>query len=188
MPASFNTAAPDAATTPGRARLFFALWPGPELAATLAGWAAQAQAACGGRAMRPDTLHLTLAFLGAVDADRVPDLVSQTQNHRALPASITLDRYGVFRRQGIVWAGPPDPQAALQNTYDGLWDWLEPMGWRRPAQAFRPHVTLLRRASQLDKLPPAPPPASWAYDGYVLVQSRPQNGIANYQVLARSPR
>ncbi|OZI17026.1 2'-5' RNA ligase [Bordetella genomosp. 7] len=187
MPASFNTAVPDAATAPGRARLFFALWPGPGLAATLAGWAAQAQAACGGRAMRPDTLHLTLAFLGAVDADRVPDLVAQTLSQPALPGRITLDRYGVFRRQGIVWAGPADPQAALQNTYDRLWDWLEPMGWRRPAQAFRPHVTLLRRASQLDNLPPAPPPANWAYDGYVLVQSRPQNGVANYQVLARSP-
>jgi len=185
MPASSRSAVPAPAPAPARARLFFALWPGPALAATLAGWAAQAQAACGGRAMRPDTLHLTLAFLGAVDAERVPELVAATAGQRSPPGRLTLDRYGAFARQGIVWAGPSTPDPTLRHTHDALWDWLEPLGWPRPAQAFRPHVTLLRRAASLD-VPAAPAPAHWQYGHYVLVQSRPQDGVAHYQVLARS--
>ncbi|HYG42169.1 MAG TPA: RNA 2',3'-cyclic phosphodiesterase [Bordetella sp.] len=186
MPASSRFVAPVAAGAPARARLFFALWPGPALAATLANWAAQAQAACGGRAMQPATLHLTLAFLGAVDADRVADLVAATTRQRAVPGRITLDRYGVFERQGIVWAGPGHVAPALQQAHDALWDWLEPLGWQRPAQVFRPHVTLLRRAAHPHDAPPAPPPVQWRYHRYVLVQSRPREGTAHYQVLARS--
>lgn len=186
MPAFSRSAAPVAAAAPAGVRLFFALWPGPALAATLASWAAQAQAACGGRAMRPDTLHLTLAFLGAVDAERAAALVAATARQRARPGSITLDRYGTFARQGIVWAGPAEVPPALQHTHDALWDWLEPLGWPRPAQAFKPHVTLLRRAARLDGTPAAPPPVQWQYRRYVLVQSRPRESVAHYQVLARS--
>ncbi|MDM9561217.1 RNA 2',3'-cyclic phosphodiesterase [Bordetella petrii] len=186
MPASFPSDAPASAAPPSRVRLFFALWPGPALAATLADWAAQAQAACGGRVMRPDTLHLTLAFLGAVDAERVPALVAGTARQRATPGSITLDRYGAFARQGIVWAGPPEVGATLRRTYDELWDWLEPLGWRRPAQPFRPHVTLLRRAASLDWPAQAPPPVEWRYDRYLLMESRPQQGTARYRMLASS--
>src|SRR3546814_10607201 len=76
MPASSRSAAPVDVAAPAQARLFFALWPGPALAATLAHWAAQAQAACGGRAMRPDTLHLTLAFLGARSEEHTSELQS----------------------------------------------------------------------------------------------------------------
>ena len=183
MPASSRSDAPAAAARPARARLFFALWPGPALAATLADWAAQARAACGGRAMRPDTMHLTLAFLGAVDADRGAALAAATGRQRVAPGSLALDRYGAFARQRIVWAGPADTGAALQHTYDSLWHWLQPMGWQRPAQAFQPHVTLLRRTARLD-LPAHPAPVHWHYDRYLLVESRPQDGTAHYRVLA----
>lgn len=136
--------------------------------------------------MRPDTMHLTLAFLGAVDAERVATLVAATARQRSTPGRITLDRYGAFARQRIVWAGPDGVDPALQHTYDSLWSWLEPLGWPRPAQAFKPHVTLLRRAASLDLPPSAPPPVPWHYDHYVLVESRPQHGTAQYRVLARS--
>jgi len=186
MPASSRSDVRAAAATPARPRLFFALWPGPALAATLADWAAQAQAACGGRAMRPDTLHLTLAFLGAVDAERAAALAAATARQRAEPGSFSLDRYGTFARQGIVWAGPTQAPPALQRTHDALWNWLEPLGFARPPQAFKPHVTLLRRAPRLDSAPDAPPPVQWQYRRYVLVQSSPHNGVAHYRVLARS--
>ena len=50
-------------------RLFFALWPDAPAAAALYRVAAESREACGGRLMRPETLHLTLAYLGRV-ADR----------------------------------------------------------------------------------------------------------------------
>ena len=71
-------------------RLFFALWPSPPLAASLAGWAQQARLTCGGRAMRTETLHLTLAFLGPVDAALADELAAATPERRP-------DRHGALR-------------------------------------------------------------------------------------------
>jgi 2'-5' RNA ligase len=49
------------------ARVFFALWPTPAESAQLAAWQAPLKSLCGGRAMRGETLHNTLAFIGDVD-------------------------------------------------------------------------------------------------------------------------
>jgi 2'-5' RNA ligase len=57
---------------PGARRLFFALWPDAGLRARAAAALQRLTAADTGRPLRPDQLHVTLAFLGAVAADRVP--------------------------------------------------------------------------------------------------------------------
>ncbi len=58
-----------------RRRLFLALWPGEAVAGALDAAGLEAQRLCGGRRMRRDTLHLTLVFLGDVEASRIPGLV-----------------------------------------------------------------------------------------------------------------
>ena len=141
-------------------RLFFALWPSPPLAASLAGWAEAARPACGGRVMRTETLHLTLAFLGPVDAQLADKLAAATPELRLPPGEVTLDHYGVFKRQRILWAGPRATPAALQAVHDELWRWLAGYGLAAPPQPFRPHVTLLRnieRAGPAEGTPDFPP-------------------------------
>ena len=64
-------------------RLFYALWPSPPLAASLAGWAEAAKPAMGGRAMRTETLHLSLAFLGPVDSALADELAGATPKSEA---------------------------------------------------------------------------------------------------------
>jgi len=49
------------------ARVFFALWPKPAESKHLAAWQAPLERLCGGRAMRSETLHNTLVFIGDVD-------------------------------------------------------------------------------------------------------------------------
>ena len=88
-------------------RLFYALWPAPTLANSLVSWAEQARPATGGRIMRTETLHLTLAFLGNIDIETAEELIDATPVHRLEPGTLTLDQYGVFNRQRILWAGPP---------------------------------------------------------------------------------
>ncbi|WP_099722152.1 RNA 2',3'-cyclic phosphodiesterase [Bordetella bronchiseptica] len=167
-------------------RLFFALWPDPATAARLADWAAHAQLAYGGRVMRTDTLHLTLAFLGAATPAQAAELCAATAARRIAPATLALARYGLFARQRIVWAGPQQADAALAALHDDLWTWLRALGWPAPQQGFQPHVTLLRNVDAHAAAPAPPPPVAWRYDHHALVQSQPQHGRASYRVLART--
>jgi len=167
-------------------RLFYALWPAAPLAGKLAEWARQAAPAMGGRVMRTETLHLTLAFLGDIDAATAEELIDATPALRVQPGALTLDRYGVFARQRILWAGPAQTPEALQALYDGLWLWLSGYGQQPPTQPFGPHVTLARHIET--KTPPeaVPEPLTWRYDRLVLAASESLTGGSRYRVVAQT--
>lgn len=172
-------------------RLFFALWPDTATVRALNDWAARAHAACGGRIMRPDTLHLTLGFLGDTAPALLQPLVRETQARRIEPGTVVLSRYGAFPRPRIVWAGPageedgrPDEGGArLAAEHRRLWDWVRALHPARPEPHFRPHVTLLRNADTRELPAATPPPVPWRYDRYVLVASV-QNGSGRYRIVA----
>jgi len=170
-------------------RLFFALWPDAASVAALGPWIDEAHAQCGGRPMRADTLHLTLAFLGRATPAQAQRLAALTRADRIEPGELALRHYGTFPRIGIVWAGP-EPEApgtrALHRLHDHLWSRLDAEGWPRPDSPFRPHVTLLRKADGGALPQPPAEPLHWTYRDYVLVASEPQRGTAHYRVLARS--
>lgn len=172
-------------------RLFFALWPSEQSAREIMAWARDAHAAFGGRMMRPETLHLTLAFLGSTPADRTSELVSAAASWPAAVQAVTLRRFGRFTGPRIVWAGPSEGEshtpAWLDDLYDALWGRLERHGWERPPGVFRPHVSLLRKAEPGDVSVLQRPPLTWMPAGCVLVASQPREGGSHYQVLARMP-
>ncbi|AOB33320.1 hypothetical protein AKI39_01720 [Bordetella sp. H567] len=186
MPASSQSDPPGPSV-----RLFFALWPDTATVRELGGWAARAHATCGGRIMRPDTLHLTLGFLGDTPADLLPALVRETQGRRIQPGTVILSRYGAFPRPRIVWAGPADAEdghpdegaAQLGAEHRQLWDWVRALHPARPEPHFRPHVTLLRNADTRELPAPAPSRIEWRYERYVLVASM-QDGSGRYRIVA----
>ncbi|WP_144632279.1 2'-5' RNA ligase family protein [Bordetella genomosp. 13] len=98
-----STSRPDPRDT---LRIFFALWPEGRARDALAPWQQRAHAHCGGRPMRPDTLHLTLAFLGEATRAQAETLIAHTRQDRIEPGELLLSRYGTFPRQGIVHACP----------------------------------------------------------------------------------
>ncbi|CAM5206359.1 RNA 2',3'-cyclic phosphodiesterase OS=Castellaniella defragrans OX=75697 GN=HNR28_002155 PE=3 SV=1 [Castellaniella denitrificans] len=179
----------DAARLPedgaGGRRVFFALWPDAGTAETLSGWARRAHAAFGGRVMRPETLHLTLAFLGTVPHDRVADLAALLDDAPLIGGPLRLDRYGRFRGPRIVWAGPSAPAPWLAALHGWLWRALSRRGFARPDEPFRPHVSLLRgaRPDDLDALP-APEPLDWTPRRCVLAASAPRPEGSFYEILA----
>ncbi|QAA94824.1 RNA 2',3'-cyclic phosphodiesterase [Pollutimonas thiosulfatoxidans] len=172
-------------------RLFFGLWPSPEAAAEMSKWAEDAHALCGGRVMRPDTLHITLAFLGSTSPERAEQLMREVPTWPAVVDDLILQRYGRFTGPRIVWAGPGRSDADrvpwLDSLYDELWGRLAALGWQKPASTFRPHVSLLRKAGPcaLDQL--GRPPLLWRPQRCVLVASTPSPGGSQYQVLAAMP-
>ncbi|SHH70337.1 RNA 2',3'-cyclic phosphodiesterase [Pollutimonas bauzanensis] len=183
-----NSALEDPAAIEGPQRLFFALWPSAETAAEISAWAHAAHALCGGRVLRPETLHMTLAFLGNTPAARARELIHAAPAWTLPTGRLELRHFGRFAGPRIVWAGPSahdgDRIPWLDEAYGRLWSYLSALGWQRPPSVFRPHVSLLRKAGDADLGALRPPPIAWTPARCVLAASRPSEEGSYYQVLA----
>lgn len=171
------------------ARVFFALWPSPEAARQLAAVAASFAAAAGGRATRLESLHLTLAFLGDVAVDRLPELERAAREVRGEAFPLTLDRLAIWRHNRVFWAGCSVPPPALADLSAGLAAALRAAGFAVAdgGRTFTPHVTLARRIVALDAAWPECAPVSWSNRRFALVRSTPSADASSYRSIAEFP-
>lgn len=130
---------------PAPQRLFFALWPDAAVRARLA--ACLPPQAAAGRPVPAANLHMTLVFLGAVDAATAA--CAAAAGVTAAPFSITLDTLRYSARNRMLWLLAQTVPAELLDLQRRLTQALAACGFTPEARAFRPHVTLAR------KLPPA---------------------------------
>jgi 2'-5' RNA ligase len=158
------------------------VWPPRKAAEALHRWAGEARRSCGGRITRLETIHLTLAFLGDVEEDRLRELkaLELTGSRHLLP--IEQARYWAHNR--VVWVGPGETPAPLLALASALHRELKARQFRSEAREFAAHVTLIRKARAPDALP-ALPSVRWPVEECVLVESRPAGAGRNYEVLAR---
>lgn len=169
-------------------RVFFALWPGAEALSHLAALG-HAMAGSGGRAMRPASLHLTLAFIGAVATEKLADLCAIGESVRAEPFELSLDRLGFWPQRGILWAGCRQPPSSLRRLSERLDAGLVAAGFplQRPGgKGLLPHVTLARRVRCRD-LPRLETPIRWRVEGFALVESHLHPSAASYRTLSEFP-
>lgn len=175
----------------GKRRLFFALWPGEVARRELAQRIAPVLASV--RESQPkaapfavEDWHLTLAFIGAASAQyqaclsRVARQVAASENNT--PFSFEIDRFGYFKRAGVLWAGPgfcPVPLAQLQERLNQA---LTGCGYAPEPRAFRPHMTLMRKAEPPQSLQPFPP-VRWPVNGFSLAESLPLTDGRRYRVI-----
>ena len=97
----------------------------------------------------PDGTHLTLKFLGAVEAEAVERIVGglAAVAARHQPFVLQTDRLGVFpnqQRPRIVWLGLRGDVAALEQVQQDVERTIAPLGFPTEARPFRPHLTLGR--------------------------------------------
>jgi 2'-5' RNA ligase len=171
------------ARAPDVERLFFALWPNDAVRDALARYATAAHRLAGGRAMRAETLHLTLAFLGDTPVARLPELRAAADRVACKPFALVLDRAAWWKHNRIVWAGAsvvPEPVAAMVAA---LREELTAAGFRFDPKPFVAHATLLRNAAPHGPLP-AFAPIEWRGDGFVLVRSTLATGVSRYGTVA----
>lgn len=165
-------------------RLYYALWPPPNVAAQFLEPATLLQAAVGGRITKMASVHLTLAFLGDVAEQRLPELLAVPAGLATEPFVLEIDHVGVWHHNGIGWAAPSVTPPAMAVLQQRLSDWLEAIGFVMEKRAFAPHVTLVRRSSgktatvRID-------PVRWAVTEFVLVQSIPTGEGMKYEVVER---
>lgn len=167
-------------------RLFFGLWPAPGTAAALALWAAKTQRETGGRAARAEAIHLTLAFLGDVEALRLHTAVAAARAVRGAAHTLPIAEARYWEHNRIVWVGPRELPAPLGVLADALRAALLRAGFALEMRAFQAHITLIRKARAPRALPPLPA-ADWPVDEFVLVRSELSNGGSSYAILERFP-
>lgn len=161
-------------------RLFFALWPDDATREALVRVQRQL-AAAGGRATHALDLHITLAFLGQVADDRLDCVYAAAERVCVPPLTLTLDRQGVWPGPRVAWVGPASFPETLTRLVDQLWQGLTDCGFTPEARAYRPHVTLLRKAP---RMPPAElaEPIPWGVDAFVLAESVPPPAKPGYAI------
>ncbi len=167
-------------------RLFFALWPAAPVRAALAAAAMPLRRACEGRPVEPRNYHLTLAFLGGVDAAQLADIRTAAGTVRAPGFQLAMDCHGHWPKPRVAWLGSRRPPPAAGVLAARVWRALEPLGFAAEQRPFRPHLTVLRNCRRCDW--PGPVTAvDWQVRDFVLVSSVTLPSGPRYEVLARWP-
>ena len=166
-------------------RLFFALWPDDEIRAQLAS-VVSAMPHRLGKPVANRNLHITLVFLGLVDADMTACFHNQALNIIGKPFRITLSELGYFRRSRVLWLGSeqcPEPLLALVQILNGK---LKSCGFRPETRPFSPHITLFRKAHPL-RGGLSDIKIEWQVDSFYLVESQTRPEGAQYHLVQEYP-
>ncbi len=120
--------------------------------------------------VRPESVHLTLKFLGQV-AEDIIDPLAEAASVKAsqTPAlTLTLNGTGVFpgpKRPRVAWLGLAGDVGKIIDLQRGIEEAAEKFGFAREKRKFSPHLTLGRIRSskgikefitELDRLDPQP--------------------------------
>jgi len=101
-------------------------------------------------------MHLTLKFLGDVDAGLIPDVLASMEGastrFESSSLSLGLSGLGVFpnaREPRVLWAGVTGDLAELGRLQTLVDEELSELGFARERRPFRPHLTLGRVRDQV---------------------------------------
>lgn len=161
-------------------RCFLAAWPDAVARGACAALTdALRPHAAHGRVMRPDNLHLTLAFIGELPEARAAEVAAACAALCVEPCAWQLDAVGFFVRPRVLWAGGPLTAglAAIATQARALLERLQVGYDRKP---FVPHVTLLRDVRRYDGPGAIAPPIPWPVREVALYRSGRDAGGARY--------
>ncbi len=167
-------------------RLFFALWPEVSLREQLSSAIAPLQNASEGRSVPAENFHITLAFLDSVPVSKIPAVIKAARSVSFPAFELTLDRYGLFEKPKVAWYGSTQHPDALERLVVELREALNGIVRLRPERIYRPHVSAMRKQTELPDLA-APCKVVWQASDFVLVDSMYGPGRAIYTLLERFP-
>ena len=164
-------------------RLFFALWPDDALREQLENVVKTISKPEGGRLVPVENLHITLRFLGYMQAEKrqCAEQVADRMVHHP-PCQLVLDRLGHFPRPRVLWLGAsqtPEPLTILARDFNQE---LKTCGLQPEQRPFHAHMTLMRKVNRTPTLPPIDP-IEWPISQFALVESQTLPEGAKYEVL-----
>lgn len=149
-------------------RLFLALWPDARTRRAVADWQMQWAWPPGARLVPPEQVHLTLHFIGQIEATRLP-LLRQGLAVQFEPFELELGHAQQWKG-GLALLCPEHASTVLAALHARLAEALLALGLEVDERPLGPHLTLARRAAGA-----VPPPerlhCRWPVAGYALMQS-----------------
>lgn len=171
-------------------RLFFALQPAPLQQAVISAAVMPMVQALGARPTLQADLHLTLAFLGEVQADAVPDLLRAARDLPTGLSALQLSQVDCWAESGVLRLLPEENAIthALRPLVRKLEGAAQDVSIRIDDRPFRPHVTVARkvpRAASMQQAWPQPlaSPLPFTANGFVLMESIPGSAGPRYRVI-----
>lgn len=146
---------------------------------------------------RPEKIHITVKFVGEIEAARVGELSEAAVRVAAQtePFDLTIGGTGAFHTQGnprVLWVGVEDESGGLARVQARLEDECSALGFPRETRPFHPHLTVARLratagAKQLGTLHRATAfePASFRVGELVLMRSELGPGGSKYTAHSR---
>jgi 2'-5' RNA ligase len=170
-------------------RVFFAVWPDNAAQAQMTGLKKRLDLAslCNGRETKAENIHLTLAFVGDVEPNRLAVLqrvgdAVEGSGIRAFDFAIDEIRY--WKHNHIVYAAPTSIPPELPGLVNALSDGLSAAGFSLERRTYAPHITLMRNAS-CQVLPKLPEPVVWRVRQWMLIKSELASDGSVYSPIGR---
>jgi 2'-5' RNA ligase len=101
------------------------------------------------RWVKTENIHLTMRFLGDMDANALPNLYEEIDRVAAvIPAfTISLGQLGCFpnqKRPRVIWIGVDSDSTWLTTLQESIEQCVSSLGWKSENRKFHPHLTLGR--------------------------------------------
>lgn len=166
-------------------RLFFALWPTVSEQTRFHKIARQNLHSEKERLVAAHKLHLTLSFLGPVDAVTENCICKMADTLVWQPLDLNFDRLGWFARPKVLWAGCSVIPTELIDLVNRIQEGVARCGIKTELRPFKPHITLARKVvrapeQEIETL-------ICRFDELCLVQSQSESNGVSYRNLACWP-
>lgn len=162
-------------------RLFFALWPAGAQREQLLRYFPLLRG-CGGRRVRTENLHITLAFLGSVDNSTKSCLIQAADNIVVPAFTLSMAQLGFWRRPRVVWLGAKETPPEVMTLVGELKKAMLRCGLEPDTRPFQTHLTLLRKAHRTPHVQQTPV-LEWSVNRFALVASETRPEGARYEIL-----
>ncbi|SEL45451.1 RNA 2',3'-cyclic phosphodiesterase [Nitrosovibrio tenuis] len=170
-------------------RVFFAIWPDNAAQEQMAGLATRLRLdpLCGGRKTKGDNIHLTLVFVGEVDAVGLQTLLeagNKIGNAGTGGFDFVIDAIRYWKHNQIVYATTDKAPQRLTDLVSALQGALSAAGFFLEQRPYIPHITLMKRAS-CRIVPKLPEPVVWRVREWMLVKSEQTSDGSVYTPIHR---
>jgi 2'-5' RNA ligase len=165
-------------------RLFFALWPDDQTRLELVRLS-EAIEAKGFRPVHPKNIHVTLVFLGQVDATSELLIKHSVSAISAKPFDLTFDQLSCWIKPRVLCLTCSHTPDEVQLLVADLSKEAASCGLQLETRRYQPHITLARHARYLPNLNIEP--VVWRAESFCLVESCSESGGVNYLVRQQWP-